>query len=439
MNPDRYEVAKIGGWSLGSGERTKAAMSYVLSNQEIHYVVPSAPEGVTNLLIACLKSRKIGQSFDEDFDKVRTIYEGVGRDYGYYGLSPLLNEVEALIAVASGSERDRHLIPSRGEWLEGHMLADLSNFRFIDPTEIIGFRKNGQIDERSYPRIRSRLRGGDRFVIPGFYGLGPDGEVYTFPRNGSDVTGAVIARGVNASLYRNMTSVDGVFSADPRIVPSARLIETLTFEEYRELGNGGTKVLHRDTIIPVASAGIPINVRHSKKPESFGTMVVARRPKVEGEGVIGIAGKAGFVSLNVHKYGMNDEKGFESRVLQIIRRCGISIEHTPTGTDWMSVIFSEDQLTGQEDQILDQITRKIRPTRREFKRGIGFLSVVGQGINNDNSRVSGRLFSALDEASIRHSGSTQGVSNLSITVFVDGARVNDAIKAAHRVLVEGPK
>lgn len=436
---EQYEVAKIGGWSLGNGERTRKAMDYVISNSDIHYVVPSAPEFVTDLLDTCYQLRKGGQPFRDVLNQVRTIYGNIARDMGYFDLPPLLDEVESVIAGASYSAIDRDLILSRGEWIEGQMLADLFGFRFVDPTEIIRFRRDGQVDERSYPSIRGRLIGRDRFVIPGFYGQGPDRTVWTFPKNGSDVTGAVVARGVNASLYRNMTSVAGVFSADPKIVTRARLIAILTFEEYRELGNVGTKVLHRDTIVPVAKVGIPINVRHSENPASAGTMVVGRRPITKCEDVIAVGGKPDQVSLNIHKYGMNEEKGIASRILQILRRNGVSIEHTLTGIDLMSIIFSKDQLVGQEEQILDQIDRKIRPSRRGFKRGLGSLVVVGQGISNHNARVSSRLFAALDGASIQHRGATQGDSNISITVFIDEERVKEAISVVHEVLVEDQK
>ncbi len=441
---ERYIVAKFGGWSLANAERTRIALAYVQSNPDIHYVVPSAPgavkEGdkkkkVTDYLISCCELRKKGQAYQASLDPVSAQFTEIANDLSYPNMAKLLGTLEQGLATNANDAWVR----SRGEAINGRMWADLLDIRFIDPTELIRFRKNGQLNECSYNMIRSRLRGRDRFVIPGFYGLGADGEVKTFPRDGSDVTGSVIARGVNASIYLNLTSADGVLSADPNIVTNPgfpRLIETMTFNEYRELGNGGVKVLHRDTIIPVAKAGIPINVRHSLKPDSRGTMVVNERSDSTGGDVIGIAGRSGFVSFNIHKYGMNEERGIEGRILNIIRKAGISVDYTPSENDRISVVFNGEQLGTNEDQILDSIREKIRPQSLELQRNVGFISVVGQGIRENRTRVARTLFSVLDDKSIQHSGITNALSGISIIVFVNGEMVEDAIKAAHAEFIE---
>ncbi len=438
-NQERYEVAKFGGWSLANGERTKSAMDYVSANPDVHYVVPSGPGSVndgdrkvTDHLIDITKAKNSGRSYQVYLDAVNAQFMGIADFLGYYDMARLLGSLE--VGIANG-QSDAWII-SRGEAIEGKMLGELLDFRFVDPTEIIRFRKNGQLDERSYGLIHSRLKGRDRFVISGFYGLGADGQIMTFPRDGSDITGAVIARGINASLYQNLTSIDGVLSADPRIVrEKTRLIEKLTFEEYRELGNAGIKVLHRDTIIPVANVGIPINVRHSLKPESRGTMVVSKRPTVEGEDVIGIGGRGGIASFNIHKFGMSEDKGIADRILNIIQRSGISIDYPLAETDRLLVTFNQEQLTGQEDEILAKIRRIIKPLSAELRKNVGFISIVGQGIRENRERVSRMLFPALDDASIKFSGFTSTPSGISIVVFVDSNMVDDAIRAAHRALI----
>ncbi len=437
-NTERYEVAKFGGWSLANGERTSFAMDYVRANPDIHYVVPSAPGSVndgdrkvTDFLIDIVKARRLDISYEAALQVVRTQFTTLADFVGYHDMGRMIDALSEGIATGQTDE----WVISRGEAINGRMWADLLDYRFVDPTELIRFRKNGALDERSYAQIGSRLRGGDRFVIPGFYGLGADGEVRTFPRDGSDITGAVVARGVNARKYQNLTNAEGVFSADPRIVTNPRLIDTLTFEEYRELGNGGVKVLHRDTIVPVANAGIPINVRHSLKPNSRGTMVVSERPDV-GRDIIGIAGRGGFASFNIHKFGMNEERGIADRILNIIQKSGISIDHTPSENDRLSVTFNEEQLSGQEDEILDKIRRRIRPRSVELQRNVGFISVVGQGIRENRGRVKRVLFSALNDVSIQHKAETNALSGISIIVFVDGDRVNDAIRVAYEALIE---
>lgn len=434
-NLERYEVAKAGGWSLADSKRVWSVVSYLHSNPDIHFFVNSAPGGdvkVTDRLIACYNNHERGESFESDLSAVYQQFIAIAQDLGYTGIDKLLDPIEQGLRGGKGYD----WIVSRGEAVNGRMLAEILGWRFIDPTELIRFRKDGLLDERSYRTINSRLRGRDRFVIPGFYGLGADGEVKTFPRDGSDVTGAIIAHGVCASVYRNLTNTDGVLSANPNIVKDPRLIETLTFEEYRELGNGGIKVLHRDTIIPVVSVGIPINVRHSSKPDTAGTMVVPLRPDVEGEDIIGIAGKGGMVSFNIHKYGLNDIEGIEYRILRIFKENGVSIEHTPTTYDRMSVILEEGQVRGYEDRIMEQIQKRIRPTSLMLENNIGFLSIVGQGIRNNRTRVMHDLSRALSEKSIQHRGSTEPPQSVNYVLFLDSAQVNGAIEAAYNCFVE---
>lgn len=440
-NKERYIAAKFGGWSLANAERTGFAMDYVRANTDIHFVVPSAPGSVndgdrkvTDSLIDIVKARRQGSQYQAYLGTVYTQFTGISQSLGYHDMGRLLNNLEQ--GIHSG-QTDAWVI-SRGEAINGKMWADLLDFSFVDPTEIIRFRKDGQLDERSYAQIGNRLRGAGRFVIPGFYGLGADGLVRTFPRDGSDVTGAVVARGVNAGLYQNLTSAEGVLTADPRVVksPAPELIEELTFEEYRELGNAGIKVLHRDTIVPVARLGIPINVRHSLMPESRGTMVVAQRSDISGRDVIGVAGRSGFVSLNIHKFGMNDEKGIEGSILNIIRKAGISIDHVPSGNDRLSVVFNDGQFGVHEDEIRDKIQRRIRPQSLELQDNVGILSVVGQGIRTNRERVSRRLLGALEDASIECHGATMALSGLSIILFIDGQRVDDAVRAAHKALIK---
>ncbi len=439
MYTERYEVVKAGGWSLANGERTRNVMAYILSNPNIHYFIPSAPGSievgdtkVTDFLIACYEHRRKGESFEDEFNSIRQQFTDISNGLGYVGVEKHLDLVEE--GISKGRNYD--WVISRGEAVNGQLWADLLGFRFIDPTELIRFRRDGKLDAHSYQRIGSMLKGGDRCVIPGFYGLGADGKVRTFPRDGSDVTGAVIARGVNASIYRNLTSADGVFSADPRIILNPRLISKLTLKEYRELGNGGVKVLHKDTIVPLAGVGIPINVRHSEKPESEGTMVVDSRPYIMGEGVIGVAGRGGFVVLNIHMYGMNDEIGIENRILQILRKNGISIALTPSDVDHVSIIFDGSQLIGdREEVIFDQIRRRIKPDRLELEKNIGLLFVVGQGIRENENKISWRLASALEKSSIKNHP-IGGVSGLSIIKAVDSDKINNAILVAHHALIE---
>lgn len=436
---ERYEVAKAGGWSLASGERVRSVIDFIRSNPHIYFFVPSAPGvvnsndiKVTDRLISCCGYREQGKSFETDLQAVYQQFITIAKDLGYPGVEKLLDPIEDGLRKGRGYD----WVVSRGEAVNGQMLADILGWRFVDPTELIRFRKDGQLDERSYRIINNRLRGHDRLVIPGFYGLGADGEVKTFPRDGSDVTGAVIARGVFANLYINLTNKNGVLSADPNIIENPLPIGIITFEEYRELGNGGTKVLHRDTIIPCASADIRINVRDSSRFDLLGTMVVPGRSDIEGKDIIAIAGKGNLVSFNIHRYGLGDIKGIADRILRIFNENDVSIEHTPTTQDRMSVVVEEKQIRGKDDRVIEQIQRRIKPTSLVFERDMGLLSVVGQGIRNNRTKVLQDLSQALYDRSIHHRGGTEPPQSVNSVLFLASAQVEEAIKAAYNCFIE---
>ncbi len=460
-------VAKIGGELQVTPEGFRVAIGYMSNNPDIHFLVTSAFGGnpkVTNLLIACSPEPGKSHPFYEDYHKVYETYNSpkevfdeiyrrhisIGDNLGYYEFPRLLNQVASIIDSASKTdsesekERFRHHIISRGEWLSGHMWAELLGWRFVNPTELIRFRRDDRFDKRSYGSIKSRLKGEDRFVIPGFYGLGADGTIRLFPRNGSDLTAAYIACGISASEYQNLKGVDGVLSANPNIVGkrNAILIPKLTYWENEELAYGGFQVLHQDATAPVAIAGIPLRVlnptRSQSNPNYKGTLIVADREIARGESVIGIAGMNGFAILKISKEGMEYDRGIERRILHIFERNKVSISHTPTEHTSVSIIYDERQLPEDRmDKIREEIAREIRPTETTLYRNIGILSAVGLGLMENGSEASAKLSAALNSASIRRYGIIYMFGDISVRVFIeDSSRLDEAIKIAHKTLIE---
>ena len=289
------------------------------------------------------------------------------------------------------------------------------------------------MDTSSFELVRARLgRESGICVIPGFYGL--EGmRVGTFPRGGSDITGAIIARGVRARIYENWTDVNGVLAANPKVVAEPRTIESITYEEMRELGNRGANVLQRDTILPLVEAGIPINVRNTFNPDTPGTMIQARRPFVAGESVIGIAGEGGFMSFNIRKFGMNDEIGIGTRILGCFRNAGISYEHSPSGRDYMSVIVKQNQSSKfSEEFVFKWLVDEAQPDNIGIQRNLGLLSVVGQSISDQAVTMSRILFSALDDAAIPVRAFSFGAPGISMVVAVDEDKIEDAQRVAYK-------
>ncbi|MDR3085405.1 MAG: aspartate kinase, partial [Christensenellaceae bacterium] len=316
-------VAKFGGSSLADARQFQKVKAIVLEDERRRYVVPSAPgkrddddEKVTDLLYLMQRRAAEGQSIGEEFSRLAErfvgIVEGLGLDLD---ILPYLGEVR--LAIEGGASRD--FAASRGEYLNGVVLSHYLGWELIDAAEVVFFDENGVFEaERTQEVLSSRLAKAKNAVIPGFYGSMPNGEIRTFSRGGSDITGAIVARACAAELYENWTDVSGFLMADPRVVKRPREIAVITYRELRELSYMGATVLHDEAIFPVRMAGIPINIRNTNEPSAPGTMIVrADESQVRGA-ITGIAGKKGFTAIAVEKNLMNAELGFGRRVLQAL-------------------------------------------------------------------------------------------------------------------------
>ena len=311
------------------------------------------------------------------------------------------------------------------------LLANYLGYAFLDAAEVIRFDQNGafQLDE-TIALLRQRLSGMDRVVLPGFYGATADGHVRTFSRGGSDVTGSILARAVKADIYENWTDVSGFLIADPRVVSDPKVISTITYEELRELSYMGATVLHEDAIFPVRTAGIPINIRNTNCPDAPGTMIVSDdNDEVSGYTITGIAGKKGFCAINMQKAMMNSELGFCRKVLGVLEDNGVNFEHMPSGIDTMSIIISEADMEGKEQQVLSQIRKAVNPDHIEVEHGIALLAVVGRGMRRTRGTAA-RIFAALAHARINIKMIDQGSSELNVIV---GISESDFAEATRRI------
>lgn len=437
-NIERPIVAKFGGHSMRDAGCIRKSADIVSSDPRRRFVMVSAPKGITDLLE--IASTPEGLPTDNGIfvhqehreaalSEVSERFSLIGKELGCNEVDDWIHEVHEDVVPGN---IDWSM--SRGEWLMARIFASYLGATFIDATEII--RLQGRhVNPAAYDLIRKRLAlESGLCVIPGFYGLNGIGEMETFPRGGSDITGAVLARGVNARIYENWTNTNGVLTANPAVVDSPRTIRELTFEEMRELGNGGTTVLQRDAILPLIDTDIPINVRNTFNPDHPGTMIVKERQKIAGEHVIGVAGEAGFMSFNIQKYGMNEEVGIGKRILDKFRIHGIPYEHYPSGRDYVSVIVRADQLHGSEF-IERWLQDEIQPDRVWVQRNLGLLSVVGQGIPNHAGEVAVKLFSALEDGSISVRAISFGGSGISMVVAVDEERIADAQRVAYEEFI----
>ncbi len=408
------------------------------SDKDRKFIVVSAPGKrdsndikVTDMLYKAFDEAKQTGRCDVAFGKIRERFRALADDLGLkFDLDELLDSIEKQINTSETPD----YAASRGEYLSAKMFALKTGYTFIDAQDLIKFDSRGMLDaEITNDNVKRVLSGVDRAVIPGFYGIGADGEIKTFSRGGSDVTGAIIARGVNADLYENWTDVNGFMTADPRIVENPKIINQLTYKELRELSYMGANVLHPESIFPVRQAGIPINIKNTFNPSHKGTMIV--EDYVPDNSVItGIAGKKDFAVLLLEKSMMNNEIGFARKVLSVLEHYGISFEHVPSGIDTMSFVISENELEDKLEKVIDGIRKNVSVDNITVYKDMALIATVGHGMAK-RTGTSATLFNALAEANVNVRMIDQGSSELNIIVGVDNADYANAIKAIYKGFV----
>jgi len=430
------KVSKFGGSSLADAEQFRKVYNIIKADSDRRFVVPSAPgkrfsgdTKVTDMLYECYERAAEGGNIDELFNKITERYNGIITDLG---LSIDLSNEYDVIKSAFKVKAGRDYAASRGEYLNGKILAEYLGYDFIDAADVIFFNSNGSFDPNAtYEVLGEVLSQHERAVIPGFYGSMPNDTIKTFSRGGSDITGSIVARAVNADLYENWTDVSGFLMADPRIIDSPRPIEYITYHELRELSYMGATVLHEEAVFPVRKVGIPINIRNTNMPEEKGTMIVTEAPEnIEKANITGIAGKKGFSVVIIEKDMMNNELGFGRRVLLAFERNGISFEHLPSGIDTMSVVVSTKALEDKKEQLLKEICDLVEPDHISVENGLALIAVVGRGMVRTKGTAS-KIFKAIYENDINIKMIDQGSSELNIIIGVSEEDFEKAMKAIY--------
>ena len=438
------KVVKFGGSSLADADHFRQVASIVKADPDRRYVVPSAPgkrdkgdTKVTDLLYRCydlIKSRSSMESIDACYNEIRARYTSIIEDLGLdYDISGELDYVRNAMLHAAG----RGYAASRGEYLNALILAKYLGFDFIDAENVIFFKDNGTLDEeKTNAELSAELEKHKYAVIPGFYGGTPNGTVKTFSRGGSDITGSIVAKAAKADLYENWTDVSGFMMADPRIIDDPCIIKEITYRELRELSYMGATVLHEDAVFPVRSAGIPINIRNTNRPEDEGTMIVSHSAGYDSEHVItGVAGKKSFSVITIEKDSMNSEVGFGRKVLEVFEENEISFEHLPSGIDTMSVVVASATLEGRREKVMNAIVRAVKPDSVFIEDELALIAVVGRGMVKAKG-TSARVCDALARADINIRIIDQGSSELNIIVGVDDEEYEDALRAIYAEFVK---
>ena len=428
-------VTKFGGSSLADSIHFKKVKNIIEGNSDRKYVVPSAPGKrfskdfkVTDLLYLCHAHVKSSIPLDDVFKLISDRYNTIVTELNLnLNLDYYLNIIKS--DIENGASAD--YTASRGEYLNGIILANYLNIDFIDVKDVIKFNKYGTLNiKETYALLKDKLSQHERAVIPGFYGSDENGEIVTFSRGGSDVTGALVAASINANLYENWTDVSGFLMADPRIVNNPKKIKTITYGELRELSYMGASVLHEDAVFPVRTSGIPINIRNTNNPDDEGTLIVKNETKHENT-ITGVAGKKNFTVLSIEKSMMNSELGFCRKVLTVLEHHGVSFENMPSGIDTVSVVISDSNLKNKTEIIVEEIKRSCNPDSVVVYPNMALIATVGTGMAYSKG-VAARIFNALADADINIRMIDQGSSEINVLVGIENDDFEKGINAIYK-------
>lgn len=434
------KVAKFGGSSLADAGQFKKVADIVKADDKRKFIVASAPgkreKGdikVTDMLYECYDKAVNDEPFEDLLAKIKERYDGIISELGIdIELDADFDKIKASFSNMAG----RDYAASRGEFLNSKILAAYLGYQFLDAAKYIFFDDAGKYDwDKTRAKLRPKLEESENAVIPGFYGSMPNGTIKTFSRGGSDITGSIVARAAQAELYENWTDVSGFLIADPRVVKDSESIKTITYAELRELAYMGASVLHEDAIFPVRSAGIPINIRNTNRPQDHGTMIVSETAEKPEHIITGIAGKKGMSVITIEKDKMNSTVGFGRNVLRSLEKNDVSFEHMPSGIDTMSVIIQTDALTGKETAILDEIHSRVHPDQLYIESDLALITIVGRGMKSTRGTAA-ILFKALADSRVNVKMIDQGSSELNIIIGVAEEDFEIAMRAIYDAFVK---
>ena len=433
------KVTKFGGSSVADAIQIAKTKDIIVSDPDRKFIIVSAPgkrynedNKITDLLYLCKTHIEHNLPYEQVFQVICDRFTAMAINLGTK--VDLTKEFSVIINhLRKGASTD--YVVSRGEYLNAIITAAYLGFDFVDAAGMVHFDEKGRfLSEETNESIKKELAKHETAVIPGFYGAMPNGDIKTFSRGGSDITGAIVARALNADVYENWTDVSGFLMADPKVVPNARPINRISYKELRELSYMGASVLHEDAIYPVKVANIPINIRNTNIPDDPGTLITSQEENTDGRIVTGIAGSKDFTVIALYKNMMSAEKGFVRRVLGIFEDNDVMVEHMPSGIDTLSVVVSSTLLDGKLDDILEEINRKLQPDTIDVYEDMALVATVGYGMSR-RPGVSAKLFTALADAGVNIRMIDQGSSEMNIIVGVENKDLNTSIKAIYNAFV----
>ena len=436
------KVVKFGGSSMADAGQYRKIRDILMADPERRVVVVSAAgkrfsgdHKLTDLLYLCYAHIQYGVDCSSIFEMIASRYLDIRDELGLdLRLEPELEQLKKCIDAKAVSQEE---LVSRGEYFSAKLMAAYLGFQFVDAADWVKFNLDGTVDkEASYEALRNQVLLGYGAVIPGFYGIMPDGTIHTFSRGGSDITGALAAAALDADVYENWTDVSGILMADPRIVDDPQAIPEVTYDELRELSYSGAQVLHEDSIFPVREKNIPVNIRNTNQPDAPGTMI---RESFEADHdperfITGITGKTDFSIISLSKRGMSNQVGVLRRVLTVLERHHISVDYVPNGIDNVSVVLPTWAIEKDLYTIMAEIKQEAEPDTLDVHHQIAVVAAVGRKMAF-RPGISGKIFAALGESGVNIRMINQGPDELNIIFGVDNKDFKKAIRVLYNSFI----
>ncbi len=416
------KVTKFGGSSVSCASQFEKVKNIVLSDPDRRFVVVSAPgkrnssdSKITDLLYLLDAHRQYHVDASNVYKLIKDRFVEIKETLGLkYPIERELDEMYSRLQTMTQNE-----IVSRGEYFCAKLMAEYLGYPFVDAADVIRINHDKSIDwDATRARLHSIINTHDRFVFPGFYGMSSNNNIMVFSRGGGDITGSILANIIEADVYENWTDVSGFLMADPRVVKNPEPITHITYSELRELSYMGASVLHEEAVFPVKESNIPIHILNTNRPQDAGTIIQETSNVPRKYPITGLAGKPGFLSIYIYKKHMSNEIGYMRKVLSVLERFNVSIEHIPSGIDSFTVIVSKAEVADSLYEILHAIKKEVRPDELKVQENIALVSTVGNSMSHQPGNA-GRLFEALGRDRINIQMIAQDSNEINITIGVD--------------------
>ncbi|CAL4326258.1 bifunctional aspartate kinase/homoserine dehydrogenase I [Buchnera aphidicola] len=455
------KLLKFGGTSLANAEKFLCVANIIKQKKDVEQiaVVLSAPANVTNYLVTIIEKKIQNNKILETINLVENIFVElinnilkIQSDFNYQKIETIIKKefdelksiIHGVVLLKQCPDSIRAIIISRGEILSVFIMKSILECKnhsvtLIDPIEnflSIGNYLDSTVDiPESKKRINKiKIDKNDIILMPGFIAGNEEKELVVLGRNGSDYSAAVLASCLNAHSCEIWTDVDGVFTADPRIVSNARLLKSISYQEAMELSYFGAKVLHPRTIEPISQFKIPCFIKNTNNVESDGTLICEKNNS-EKNFLKGVTHLDNIVMFNVSGTSIKYVGNIIPRIFTTLSRNNIKIILFTQSSSENKIIFCI--MNNEMDKVLSSLNKEFQLELKDkllnsfqITNNLSILSVIGSNIYQKHN-VASKIFSSLGEGNINILAVAQGSSEHSISLVIEKKYILKAVQKVH--------